>query len=278
MRWLPGLGDEEAGKLYRDYKGGGATRLSQAAPLAETNLLLTGLETQTKAGVGIAGTLVTIAWVWEKVDHVAVTQQINKHRQRAGMKAKATEEKVKLALEEHESRMTEAIKSALDSLPTLQMIKTMRWVCEITTGLGKKRAPRAVRKWGERYEKECGDFFREQVKVVEKIATRTSRAAKSGNKERARELTQRFIEAVIQWDLVAQPVQLIRQGEGVTDVATSKMFETTRDLAITLHNEARMTDLSLLITKMQKRVFAEAEKLEGRIEEDHDQLEAMVRK
>ena len=278
IAWLPGLDNEQGERVLLAAREGREIVLDRPAPLAETNLRIERLRSTRKGRTDCAEQLMQIALCWERVDPVAVAQQINQHRTNAGIRAKATEEKVREKLDAHDKWICDTVVAELDRMPTRKMVETLRFVGEATTRDGTRRAPKAVRRWIERYEKECGHFFRSQKAAIARLSERVLRSVNQGEGEKGQEKVEAFCAAVEQWDKVAQPIQLVRQGEGVTDDETEEVFEMTRDLSLALNNEHGMPELAARVVEMQRKVFAEAEKLERRIEDDQQALQDILAK
>ena len=280
--WFPGLTTEQTAEIMRavaDTSGEEfAVKVPSNRPLALVNTIMAHEHRQAgKLGKKrVSGVLLRLAQTWTRVDVEAVTQQINRDRKRGGWRAQATKEGVEGALTEHEQWITREVKAILNELPTSEMLETMRELAEKATNGGTQRAPEAIREWLRMYEAECGTYFREQRKSVEHIARNATLAAKQGDTQRAQKLVEHYCKALQSWDEVAQPMQLMHQGEGSIDEVTQAMFKNTRDLAITLHNKHGATGLSKRVVRMQQEVFKEAEGLADIARKDKETLDEMA--
>ena len=289
VAWLPGLTREQAQAVLRALaqpigKESGV-QVPTNRPLALANTMLafryretrrTGQRESNGEVETVSSQLLRLAETWARVDVEAVTQQINGDRRKGGWRAQATTEMVESALAEHQQWMTAQVRAMLDALPTTDMLGTMRLLADKATKGGRERAPEAIREWLRMYEAECGPYFQEQRKSIKHIARNATQAAKQGNTTRAKALVAHYCRAVRSWDEVAQPMQLLHQGEGSVDDITQAMFESTRELALTLHNEHGATGLTKEVVRMQQEVFEEAEELADVARKDKQTLDAMA--
>lgn len=101
VAWLPGLTADEAEQAVDSIRKGEMGKISARAALAAANLQVMRLVASRKGREDMVAQLIGIAEAWERVDPVAVAQQINAHRNRAGLRAQVTEDRVRVALEEH---------------------------------------------------------------------------------------------------------------------------------------------------------------------------------
>ena len=277
VAWLPGVEPTKARMTVEYVLGKSVPRgnmIDNRYPLANVNTLLGKLERGEAEET--AGMLLLTAQFWQRVDAMAVAQQINRHRSKAGIRARVTEDMVDEALVKHRSWMQDEVKAKLDAFPTTQMVDSVRELSESATEKGARRAPEAARDWIRMYERECGDYFKVQLEAVRKLIRQTERKVGQGDLVRARRLVERINEAMVSWDRVAQPVQLLHQGEGSVDPVSEEMFRTSREFAIKLHNELGLTQLSVMLVKTQKRVFVEVEKLAAQAETDEDLLQRLL--
>ena len=290
--WLPGLDPDIARSIAEDTVA--ASRLPRGAsrqlppeheewwkhaarsPLALANLRLACLERGYERAVNVSNILTSIAIAWSRVDPVAVAQQINRHRAKAGIRAKATDEMVGQAIEARRVWMQGAVKRKLDSMPTEEMVETVRLMSDQATKSGTCRAPEAVRDWLRMYERGCAKYFTAQLDAVKQIIRQAEVSARRKDLDRTLSLIQRIQQALTSWDKVAQPIQLLHQGEGSVDPVTDEMFRTTREFSIRLNNEFGMGRFALMMVKTQRKVFHEAERLAQQAGTDEEVLMSIV--
>lgn len=288
VAWLPGIDSILAQQLVAAALKGERLARDWRAPLAETNLRIMRLASSLKirndlteqlletSDYDLTEQLLEIADYWERVDAVAVTQQINAHRNRAGMLAMATHDRVQTALKEQQAWMNKSVVDKLNRLPKTRMIKAVRKVCENATSNGKVRAPEAVREWIAIYEQRCEGCFGKQKDAMSTHAKRALKALNQQNRAKAEKIVRQFCCALGSWDSFAQPIQLIYQGEGTTDPETENVFEIARDFTLSLYNEHGAADLAARVLDTQRKVFKEAERLDVRLEQDEETLSEIL--
>ena len=283
VAWLPGLDpDEAAGKVDAILSNKNVALETHTAPnenisaLADTNLRVMRLVASRKGRADIAGQLIGIAEAWERVDASDVAKQINGHRARAGLRSQATDEKVYAALEDHKAWLNATVQGEIEQSPAT-MVATMLAISEATTDNGRLRAPEAVRDWVSFYERKHKQFFVHQKTAMEMLQKNALAALKRKDKEKATKITQNFCHALRAWDRIAQPIQIIHQGDGRCDLETERTFEIARDFSLSLHNEYGETALAAEVVETQRQVFKEAERLEQHLEQDEKTLADIIR-
>ena len=278
VAWLPGLDADEAEKGVRSALKSERVAVDAHVALADTNLRILRLEASRKGREDLAEQLLGIAETWERIDPVAVAQQINAHRNRAALRAKATENRVRMALEEHQARMNATVRGEIDRLPTAKMVATIQTLSRTATENGQRCAPEAVREWIKIYERGCEGFFVNQKAAMEALTKNALAALKRQEAEKAGKITKHFCRALETWDSIAQPIQLMCQGEGTTDPETERVFEMARDFSLSLHNEHSETALAAEVVETLRRVFKEAGRLDQHLEQDENVLAEILLK
>lgn len=299
VAWLPGMAPEVARKLAHAvgpdrpvWKDGKPVdddilaqrtlpdpewwRQAERCPLAWVNLRLRPLEMIQAEPRHVAGDLLRLAEKWARVDTVAVAQQINRHRAKAEIRAKVTEEMVAEAVEKRQGWIQHLVKGKLDASPTAAMVETVRLLSQEGTKNGTQRAPEAVRDWLRMYERECRPYFKAQLDAVSRLMQQAESGIRRKDAKRAEELVGKVQQALGSWDRVAQPIQLLHQGEGSVDPITDEMFRKSREFGIRLNNEHGMASLALRIAKTQREVFHEAERLAEQAGADTKALESIL--
>ena len=292
VAWLPGLEADEALEGAASSLRGEPVTVGQRTALADVNLRLMRLVVSRSGPRALAEQLRGIADAWERLDPVAVAQQINAHRSRAGPRARATDDRVRTALEEHRAWMNATVWGKASRLPIpagqvasqqqakelARVVVTIQTLSQTSTRSGQRRAPEAVREWIKKYESEWArqlDWRRAEMEALTKEALS---ALQHKEAQKAQGVTERFCQSLKQWDHIAQPIQLMYQGEGTTDPKTEAMFSIAREFSLSLHNEHGETALAALVVETQRRVFKEAERLDERLGQDEETLAEILRK
>lgn len=104
---------------------------------------------------------------------------------------------------------------------------------------------------------------------IERIKTLTDESA---IKENIRGL----IKRVQAWDVYVQPLQLKSQSSGMPHDNSISIGQEIRGLALYLHNEKELTEVSLELVNAMQDIFAEVGDFAERFEEDADALEEII--
>lgn len=288
VAWLPGLSAGEALQGALSALKGEHVVVGARTALADVNLRLMRLAASGQRE--LVEQLLGIASAWERVDPTAVTQQINAHRGRAGLRAKATDERVRAALQEHRAWVNTTVweKACWSSIPAgrvsqeqakelAKMVATIQTLSQTTTRNGQRRAPEMVREWVKKYEGEWDGQLGWQRTRMETLTKDALSALTRRDTVRAASLTEQVCKRLKSWDIIAQPIQLMYQGEGTTDTKTEAMFEIVRKFSLSLHNEHGKTALAAQVVETQRQVFKEAERLDQRLEQDETTLAGLLR-
>ena len=89
-------------------------------------------------------------------------------------------------------------------------------------------------------------------------------------KKNAEKIVVQFCKALEAWDSIAQPIQLIYQGEGSIDQETEKAFKIARGFTLSLNNEHREVELAARVVDTQRKVFKEAGRLDEWLKRDEE--------
>lgn len=175
--------------------------------------------------------------------------------------------------------MNSTVKDEIWLMPLAKVVATFQTLSQVATDNGQQCAPQAVREWMKSYEQApiVREFFVKRKEHLETLTKNALSALKRQDAEKAEEVTKRFCLSLKTWDRVAQPIQLIRQGEGTTDPETERVFEMSRDFSLSLNNEHGETGLAAEVVEMQRLVFKEAGRLDQHLEQDEKALAQMLR-
>ena len=272
VAWLPGLDADQARISATASLAGERVAIAARYALADMNLRIMRLGHRLWKPAELSEQLVGVAATWDRVDAVAVAQQINAHRQQCGYRARATDERVRTALDEHQSWMNATVWHEVDRLPTEEVVTMFVTLSHTATRSGSQRAPEAVREWIKKYESECQRQLVGQKAEVETRAKNALAALQYGKIGEAKKITEQLCQALQAWDSIAQPIQMMYQGEGTTDPGTEDMFQVVRGFGLSLHNQYGETVLAARVVRTMSQVFKEAARQSQRLEQDRQTL------
>ena len=277
VAWLPGLDGQQAEQAARSAMKGEHADAPSDGALAVVNLRIVRLMASRKGRDDLTEQLMGIAEAWEHVHVSDVARQINAHRQNAGIRAKVREEKIGMALEEHRAKMASLTWAEVERLPSWKLVDAILDLSQVATNNGRKMAPKEVREWVSAYDRRYAKFFAENKDSMATLTRSVMAALKREDAGRAAKITRQYCEALKTWDRIAQPIQLVHQGNGTTDAETERVFEASREFSLCLNNEHGETELAAQVVETQRRVFKEAEKLDEHLIRDEYALADLLK-
>ena len=153
-------------------------------------------------------------------DEVAVEQivtSINEERSVAGFRTIVDPQVVAIELQRRRQYYKQAIKEALDNLPTSSLVEVVTTAVDKVTDSGKRQAPLLIDDLVDSFEVEAQGFFEKETKniavLVQGLRSAAGCAEDYGHIDRL--VTQ--LEIVIKnWDRVAQPIQVSAHSRGTS--------------------------------------------------------------
>lgn len=81
---------------------------------------------------------------------------------------------------------------------------------------------------------------------------------------------------VIEWDKIAQPIQLFYRSQGVEHKRSSDLFNKLRHISIDAYNKHNKIKISQQLTELQKQVFAESRDASDQISKDEKSINEII--
>jgi len=271
IAWLPGVAPLKAwqllGSLLQNPLGMRAE--SQLPKLAHLNLLAAAFESidgQQKAG-DLSKFIQEVASLAENLSSEDVLQDINADRAVSDFQTVKAVEQVEEELTERKRYYRNAIKEALNKLPTATLIQVMTDTVDGVTAGGKNSAPGLIDDLVDSYEVETQEFLEKEAENIDKLIKSIRDAAGSG--ETAVKPYIDKLDAVARnWDKVAQPIQLSAKARGIGHKASQDVAYKIRNLAVDLFNKNGMLAQSQRLTNLIQNIFSEVPDVVEQVEED----------
>ncbi|MGC3999587.1 MAG: hypothetical protein QM767_19930 [Anaeromyxobacter sp.] len=279
VSWLPGVDPESCTNLVRDLATASAVRANGLPPLAMANLAASALAiTTTSMPVGAAVEwIVTLATAHDETDPEEVFDAINEDRAAAEMPEVLQQDLVEEAIAEQRRFYVAAVRTALDRMPTRQLVETVTAIVDRTTGKGRQHAPLLVDQFVDSYEVDAARFLElESVAVGQLLGALTSAAKKGAQRATLDRLIERIEQVVRNWDAVAQPIQLSAMARGIDHTPSIQLVNRVRSTAVDLHNEHAMLWAARRLTSMLRAVFAEVPRVVEFLDNDIATLDRMA--
>ncbi|MDR4474015.1 MAG: hypothetical protein R3B11_02820 [Nitrospira sp.] len=275
MAWLPGVSPKKATQLAAlVLQDSLFIRKESGLPtLAHINLMAAAFE-KLDARRELSNLGAFIQQMVRLVDKLLVDEvirDVNEDRAISGFPAVKADQ-VETELVERKRYYCNAIKDALNRLPTSSLIAVMTELVSIMTFGGQQQAPDLIDQLVDSYEVECQVFLHKEAENVQKIIKAARDSAPCGEGA-----VKPFIDAlgtvVRNWDKVAQPIQLSTQARGIMHTSSYELAYSIRSLAIDLFNNYDQLTQSQRITGLLRELFSELPELTERVEQDATALE-----
>jgi methyl-accepting chemotaxis protein len=281
VAWLPGVSPGRAWQLMEILSRDPLSIRKEAGlpPLAQANLMAASLEAAEaqEDTEGIAEFIVDVARLVDDVAAEDVMRDVNEDRAIAGFPEISSIDEVEAALAERARYYRDAVKGALERLPTPALVDVMTQVLEETTCGGEEHAPALIDLLVDSYEIETQGFLEKEAESAQKLIEAARDVAPQGEDALGRLIDQ--IETVARnWDKVAQPIQLGFKARGTGHAASLELAHAIRSLGVDLCNEHDMTAPAQRLTALLQELFAELPEFVEQTEEDAEALGDLLRR
>lgn len=271
MSWLPGISPRKAAQLFSAlHSAPMAIREESDLPtLAHLNLLAAAFESVdgNNSAVDVADFIKEVAYLVDNLSAEQVLRDINEDRLISGFPEVKGVELVETELSERKLCYRNAIKDALNRLPSVSLVEAMTLAVDGITCGGENLAPEFIDDLVDSYAIETQGFLQKEADNVKKLIKATRDSAKSG--ENVIKPIVDKLEAVSRnWDKVAQPIQLSAKARGIEHAPSNEIAYSIRSLAIDLFNEHDLLDQSQRLIRLIQELFAELPEVIERVEQD----------
>jgi hypothetical protein len=274
--WLPGVSPQKASQLVeRLLQDPMAVREESGLPtLAHLNLLAAAFEAVdgNNSADDVAEFIQEMACLVDDLSAEQVLRDINEDRSVSGFPEVKGVDQVEAELSDRRRYYRNAIKDALNRLPTISLVEAMtRAVDKVTCG-GEVNAPELIDELVDSYAVETQGFLQKEYEGAQKLIKAAKDSAKSGESV-VKPIVDKLEAVARNWDNVAQPIQLSAKSRGIDHEPSQRIAYSIRDLAIDLFNKYDMLTQSQRLTLLIQELFAELPEVVEQIEQDSEALE-----
>lgn len=277
LAWFPGVSPARTTALLGEI-GADPTQVYGdlgIPPLATSNAIAAALglmRTDDSDDVLIACS--DLAEAFLRVDAAEVRRDVNEDRQVAGVPLVADDAPVIDEIETRRRHYVGCMLSALDALPTHDLVDVATALASGATSEGEEPAGGLIDDLIEAYSLRVHAYLSGEAEGIKAIIEAAKEAADAGGDSAViKQLVERIVARIRTWDLVAQPIQLSKQGKGLPHEESVELAMEARDLAVHLFNKHDYLDTARSISAMLQEVFAEVPDVLERVEEDIEALE-----
>lgn len=277
LAWLPGLGPKRASEVLAIVEGHPADlfSLDNILPIVRCNAVAAALgrSNHTEPRV-ISDWLLELGWTFEGVEPEPLRRVINEERVVSGFAEITDLSTVESGITERRGYYRQVMKSALDKMKPTDLIKAITFTVEKATELGEAPGPKLLADLVESYEVEAQAFFEREGENIKLLVSRVEEALDLELPDADLEpIIDRLCQVTRNWDLVAQPIQVIQKSRGLPHEASQETAYSVRTLAIMLFNDFGKLELAKKVTEMLQEVFAEVIDVAERTAEDAGALD-----
>ena len=275
IAWLPGVSPRKASQLVDGLlQNPMAVRQESGLPtLAHLNLMASAFETvrDSHDSNDLAEFIQEVANLAEELYSGEVLRDINEDRSVAGFPEVKTIEQVEDELSERKRCCRNAIKEALDRLPSAKLVRVMTDAVDGATLGGEDQAPGLIDDLVDSYEVETQAPLQSGAENIHNLIESAKDAAPSGEAA-VKPCVDKIEAAARSWDRIAQPIQLSAKARGTEHDLSSKLGWAIRGLALDLFNKHDILSQTQRLTVLLQELFSEIPEISERVEQDADAL------
>ena len=292
IAWMPGTGLRRASEVlrYLESVSGmlfGMAELTQfknilgadrMIPIAQANLLAAGLSRfLDRSSSNVTKWVLEIAYVFENIDTEMVRTIINEERIVSGFPAVTDLSAIEMEIKERRHHYRRVITSALNNLSVKERARAVTVVVEKTTNNGQKPGLILIDDLVDSYEVNAQEFLEKEKENIEVLDEKIRAAVDAKSPDSAlAPMVNQLIQAVKNWDALAQPIQINKKIQGLSHDASYRLAGRVRKLAVDLFNKYDKLDFAQQLTNMLQEVFAEVDQIAERIAEDARALDEIA--
>lgn len=276
MAWLPGVSPRKASQLVDALRQNPmAIREESGLPtLARLNLMASAFETvkDSHDSDDLAEFIQEFAYLVDELYPEEVLRDINEDRSVSAFPEVKTVEQIEEELSERKRYYRNAIKEALDRLPSAKLVQVMTDTVDGATLGGEDHAPGLIDDLVDSYEVETQSPLQSGAENLQKLIKAARDAAPSGEAA-VKPYVDKIEAAARSWDRIAQPIQLSAKARGTEHDLSSRLGWDIRGLALDLFNTHDILSQTQRLTALLQELFSEIPEISERVEQDADALD-----
>lgn len=275
MAWLPGVSPEKASQLMAALNSDPISiREKSGLPtLAHLNLMAAAFEAvdENNSADDVAQFIQEIAYLFDDLSTDEILCDINEDRSVSGFPEIRGIDQIEIGLAERKRYYRNAIRDALNRLPSALLVNVMTIAVDDITFGGKISAPELIDDLVDSYAVETQGFLQQEAENAQKLI-KVARDSAKLDESVVKPILDKLEEVARNWDYVAQPIQLSAKARGIDHKPSHEIAYSVRNLAIDLFNKHDMLAQSQRLTALIQELFAELPEVAARTEQDSDAL------
>ena len=228
----------------------------------------------------VAKWILAITQAFETINPSEVRVILNAEREASGFPEITELSDITLEIQNCRHYYQQVIKLALDNiLPTKERVKAIMIVVEFATHSGANHWPILIEDTVDAYEEGAEAILETEEKNIEIQDKQIRIAADEETSDAVLTLmVDELLQTVKDWDVIAQPIQLSKDRQGLRHNASHNVADRVRQLAIHLFNEYDKLDFSQKILNVLQEVFIEVPAIAERITADLETLNKIAKR
>lgn len=270
VAWFPGLSPKRVESYLDEIRRGIVPSLDGLSALCQANLLAEALHLHAQEGAdSLRSAIAELADQVDEFDHNEVMLAINEDRQASGVPFVNDASLVEEELTARCRNFQRTITGLLNDLPSDVMVGAYERLIAEASLDGEWEAPRLTNDLIDAYELHAGKHLEEEsVRIAELVKATETASDRHVAEKQIRNSVLEIIEALKDWDRIAQPIQLSRKSRGLDHDESKQLAFQARSLTIHLFNEHDYLEDAQLLSNALQELFAEVAVVSDKIQED----------
>lgn len=272
IAWLPGFNLENIADIISDVESNPTSLISKkgSPSIARANILAAGLaRIEANKVDNVVNWILEISMAFEGVKPDELREIINEGRNGSGFAEVSALSDIVAELKDRRMHYRKIIKSVLDNFSFEKRIAIVTAVVESATKSGEVNGPILVSDLVNAYEVDVQEFLGKEKEKISSLIDKLRESLDAKQPDNVSDqLVSELIELVENWDVVAQPLQIITKSQGLDHEESNQVAHLVRDTALYVFNEHDKLEFSQRLTNMLQKVFAEVEVVAERTASD----------
>jgi hypothetical protein len=279
VAWLLGVGDVLISDFIENINDIKFTfNVVNLNPLSKANLLASSIEKQSKIDKELVIKLVIeLSQASDGIHSDEVQALINQERNHSRFLTVESLEDIDSEIEVRSKYYKDTLINLIDTLPSIELVEVITRVSELDTDNGHKHCSNLVKELIIYYELKAQQFLVDEESNVDTVLAIIDSDLNDGVSNQILSIhIDELIRIVRNWDLIAQPIQILFMSQGLTHEKSSNLAHKVRELNLRLFNEHNQVELTKKLTNELKEIFAEDVEVKERAEKDLSDIDGIL--
>ena len=236
--------------------------VGKLTPIAQANLLATGLTRFDYKIKDIARWMLNIGQAFEDITPEKIGSLINKERIISGFPEVTDNSLLEEVIQERRQYYRQTIRFALDSFSLVDRIKAITQAITNATDNGEMQSPVLLADLVDLFEVEAQRLLEHGEKKINTLVDNLYDAFSTPQSDSDLDpMVKELIRVVKTWDTIAQPIQVSRKSLGLEHNDSYRIAMAVRKLAIYMVSKHGKINFAKQLTQMLLEAFAEVEEI-----------------